>query len=182
MCYQINDTALLVLSADIVSVDNSFLTKQKKDYFSCSYFADEKTRWKGKGLIKSSDGLYTCHYCLVIPRPAQDLRILLLTKYHDNVGHPNRRRLLATLLKRFWWEQMSFGCKAHCSNYVVHNQAKPSRQGSSSLSSLGVPNYPWEIASMDFITDLSKSSKRNSTAILILVCHLTEMAYFVPCN
>ena len=92
---------MLVLSADTVSGDDDFMTKLKKSYFSCSYFADEKTRWKGHGLIKSFDGLYTYHNRLVIPRPAQDLRNLILIEYHDNVGHPNWRRLLATLLKRF---------------------------------------------------------------------------------
>jgi hypothetical protein len=107
-------------------------------------------------LIKLSDGLYTYHDRLVIPCPAQDLRILLLTQYHDNDSYLNWRRLLVTLLKWFWWERISFDCKAHCSNCVVCNRAKPSRQGSSSLSSLGVQNYPWEIVGMDFVTDLPK--------------------------
>ena len=77
---------------------------------------------------------------------------------------------------------MSFDCKAHCSNSVVCNRAKPSRQGSSSLSPLGVPNYPWGILGMDYVTDLPKSSKNNFTVILILVCHSTKMAHFVPCH
>jgi hypothetical protein len=77
---------------------------------------------------------------------------------------------------------MSFECEAHCSNCIVYDRAKPSRQGSSSLSPLGVPNYPWEIVGMDFVTDLPKSSKFNFSAILILVCQLTKMAYFVPCH
>jgi hypothetical protein len=94
LCYQSNDAALLVLLADTISVDNDFLTKLRIAYSSCSYFADETTRWKGHGLIKSSDGLYTYHDRLVIPRPGQDLRILLLTKYHDNACHPNWRRFL----------------------------------------------------------------------------------------
>jgi hypothetical protein len=77
---------------------------------------------------------------------------------------------------------MSFDCKAHCSNCVVCNRAKPSKQGSLSLSPLGVPNYPWEIVGMDFVTDLPKSSKNNFTDVLILVCYLTKMAHFVPCH
>ena len=44
LCYQSNETSLLVLSADIVSVDDGFLTKLKTSYSSCSYFVDEKTR------------------------------------------------------------------------------------------------------------------------------------------
>ena len=173
----------MVLSADIVSVDDDFLTKLKSAYSSCPYFSDKiKARWKSHGFVKSIEGLYTYHDRLVIPRPAQDLRILLLTEYHDNVGHPNWRRLLANLLKRFWWERMSFDCKNHCSNCVVCNRAKPSRQGSASISPLGVREYPWEVVGMDFVTDLPKSSKLQYTAILILVCHLTKMAHFVPCH
>ena len=112
-CYQSNDIASMVLSADIVSVDDDFLTKLKTVYYSCSYFCDEKTRLKDHGLIKSSYGLFTYQDKLVIPRPAQEMRILLLTEYHDNDGHPNWRRLLTTLLKRFWWEWTSFYYKAH---------------------------------------------------------------------
>jgi hypothetical protein len=76
---------------------------------------------------------------------------------------------------------MSFDCKKHCSNCVVCNRAKPSRQGSASLSPLGVPEYPWEVVGMDSITNLPLSSKLQYTAILILVCH-KKMAHFVPCH
>ena len=77
---------------------------------------------------------------------------------------------------------MSFDCKNHCSNCVVCNRAKPSRQGSASMSPLGVPEYPWEVVGMDSVTYLPKSSKLQYTAILILVCHLPKMAHFVPCH
>jgi transposase InsO family protein len=77
---------------------------------------------------------------------------------------------------------MSFDRKTRYSNCVVRNRAKPSRQGSSSLSPLGVPNYPWEIADMDFVTDLLKNSKYNFIVFLVLVCHSTKMAHFVPCH
>ena len=99
-----NDTALLVLSADTVYVDDDFLAKLKSAYSSCPHVSDEmKTRWKCHGLVKSSNnGLYTYHDRLVIPRPSQDLCILLLTEYHDINGHPNWQRLLVNLLKRFF--------------------------------------------------------------------------------
>ena len=103
LCYQNNETSLFVLSADTISVDDDFLTRLKSAYSSCPYFFDEiKARWKSHGIVKSSTGLYTYNDRLVILRPAQDLRILLLAEYHDNDGHPNWRRLLASLLKRFW--------------------------------------------------------------------------------
>jgi len=37
LCYQNNDTPLLVLSADNVSVDDGFLARLKTAYSSCSY-------------------------------------------------------------------------------------------------------------------------------------------------
>ena len=101
MCYQSNNIAFVALSADSVSVDDNFLTKLKHSYSSCSYFSYEKTRWVIHGMIKSSGGLYTYHDKLVIPRPTQDMHILLLTEYHDNDGHPNWHRLSAKLFKRF---------------------------------------------------------------------------------
>ena len=63
MCYQNNDTTLLVLLADTISADDDFLSQLKSAYSSCPYFSDEiKARWKDHGLIiKSSDGLYTYH-------------------------------------------------------------------------------------------------------------------------
>ena len=45
-----------------------------------------------------------------------------------------------------------------------------------------MPEYPWEVVGMDFVTDLPRSSKLQYTAILILVCHLTKIAHFVPCH
>ena len=77
---------------------------------------------------------------------------------------------------------MAFDCKTWCSDSIVCNRAKPSRQGSLSLSPLGVPNYHWEMVGMDFVTDLPKISKHNFAAILILVCHLMKRAHFVTCH
>jgi hypothetical protein len=77
---------------------------------------------------------------------------------------------------------MSFDCKKPYSNCVVCNRAKPSRQVLASLSPLGVLEYPWEVVGMDFLTNYQKNSKLQYTAILILVCHLKNMAHFVPCH
>ena len=41
LCYQNNDTALLVLSTDIVYVNDKFLIKLKSAYSLCPYFSDE---------------------------------------------------------------------------------------------------------------------------------------------
>ena len=61
-------------------------------------------------------------------------------------------------------------------------RAKPDRRGASSLHPLGVPEYPWEIIGIDYVTDLPKSGSKLYTSVFIMVCHLTKMAHFVPCH
>ncbi len=58
-------------------------------------------RDRGKNNEKSSDGLFRYHSRVVIPRPANALIKAFVFEYHDNAGHPNSRRLMASLLKRF---------------------------------------------------------------------------------
>ncbi len=46
---------------------------------------------------------------------------------------------------------------------------------------LGVPEYPWEIIGIDYVTDLPKRGSHGYTSVFIMVCHLTKMTHFVPC-
>ena len=149
------------------------------EYSSCSYFADENTRWKGHGLIKSSDGLYTYHDRLVIPRLSQDLCILLLTKCSYNVGHQNWQRLLTSLLKRFLRERVYIvGLQGSFLQLWCLQLLKPDLTRFFFLVSLGVTDYPWEIIGMDFVIDFTKSSEFHSTNIIVL-CLPSDMAHFL---
>jgi hypothetical protein len=47
---------------------------------------------------------------------------------------------------------------------------------------LGIPEYPWEIVGIDYVTNLPKSGLYGYTTVFIMVCHLTKMAHFVPCH
>ena len=106
---------------------------------------------------KSSDGLFRYYNRVVIPRPTLALIKALLVEYHDNVGHPNYRRLMASLLKRFWWDKMTFDCNSHCQRCIVCNRAKPDRRGGVALQPLGILEYPWEIVGIDYVTGILKS-------------------------
>ena len=101
--YNGNDPALLALPTfQSLNVDDDFLSKLKEAYSSCNYFFDENICRRKRQLIeKSPDGLFRYHHREVIPRPSLALIESLLVEYHDNVGHPNYRRLMASLLKRF---------------------------------------------------------------------------------
>ena len=118
----------------------------------------------------------------MIPRPSNALIMALLFEYHDNFGHPNYRRLMASLLERYWWDKMTLDCKLYCQHCVTCNRAKPERRGGASLQPLGIPEYPWEIIGIDHVTDSPESGLYGHITVIIMVCHLTKMAIFVPCR
>ena len=176
-----NTDGISGVNADDISVDENFSIKLKKEYEATSYF-DEDGRWQKDGLQKTADGLFLYHDRIVIPRPAQELRKCLMHELHDAAGHPSWRRLLASLLKRFWWKGISADCKDHCSKCVECNRSKPHRRGQAPVHPLPVPSYPWEIVGVDYVTCLPKSGKASYTAVMIIVDHLTRMAHFIPCH
>ena len=102
--YNGNDPALLALTTfQSLNVDDDFLSQLKGAYFSCNYFSDENIGRKKRQLIeKLSDGLFRYHHRVVIPRLPLTLITSLLVEYHNNVGHPNYHRSMASLLKRFF--------------------------------------------------------------------------------
>ena len=65
-----------------------------------------------------------------------------------------------------------------CAIYI----AKSDRRGGASLQPLGIPEYPWEIIGIHYFIDLPKSCLYGHIAVFLMVCHLTKMAYFVPCH
>jgi hypothetical protein len=175
------EPALLALSTEILNDVVDILAQLKEAYISCNYFSDENSlRWKSQKIEKSTDGSFRYHNRLVITRPAQALKMVLLLEYYDNASNSNHRRVLATLLIRYWWDKMAFDCKTYCRNCIVCNRAKPDRRGASRLHPLGVPEYPWEIVGIDYVTDLPRSGSRGYISVLMMVCHLTKMAHFVP--
>ena len=65
---------------------------------------------------------------------------------------------------------------------MICNRAKPDRRGGVSFQPLGIPEYPWEIVGIYFVTDIPKSGLYGHTTFCIMVSHLTKMVHFVPCH
>ena len=99
--YNGNEPALLALTTEDLNVIAYFLTQLKEAYSSCNFFSEENSsRRKSQKIMKSADRLFRYHNRLVIPRPSQALKEVLLLERHDNDDHSNYHRVLATLLKR----------------------------------------------------------------------------------
>jgi hypothetical protein len=169
-----------------LNVDDDFLSSMKGAYSTCTplaYFSnDNNERILRQTNEKLSDGLFIYHNRVVIPRPAIALINALLFEYYNNVGHPNYRHLMASLVKRYWWDKMTLDCKWYCQHYVICNKAKPDRRGGVSLHPLGISQYPWEFVGIDYVTDLPKRGLYGHTTVFIMVCYLTKTVHFVPCH
>ena len=60
---------------------------------------------------------------------------------------------------------MTLDCKLHRQYCVICNRAKFDRRGVASLQPLGIPEYPWDIVGIDYVTDLPKSSLYGHTTV-----------------
>jgi len=155
-----NDPALQALSIlEALNVDDDFLSNLKGAYSNCVNFSnDNNERRLRQKFDKSSDWLFRYHNRVVIPRPANALIKAFAFEYRDNIGHPNYRRLMASLLKRrYRWDKMTLDYKSYCQTCVICNRAKPDRKSGASLQSLGIPEYPWEIVGIDYVAEIPKS-------------------------
>ncbi len=140
-----------------------------------------KARWKGHGLNKSSDGLYTHHVRLVIPRLAQDLCIALLIDCRvmivHQIGNNACWQLCANL--RFLRERLYLvGLECSFLQIIMFAIIEIRYGKFFCLVSLCVTAYSWEIVGMDCVTELTTSSEFHLTTILDFVCHLIWRTFF----
>jgi hypothetical protein len=77
---------------------------------------------------------------------------------------------------------MTLDCKLYCQHCMICNRTKLDRRGGASLQPLVIPEYPWEIVEINYVTDLPKRGLYGHTTIFIMACHLTKMAHQVPCH
>ena len=77
---------------------------------------------------------------------------------------------------------MTFDFKKYCQHCVICNRAKPDQRGGASLQPLGIPEYPWKIVRIVYVTNLSKSGANGYIAIFSMVFRMAKMAHFVQCH
>ena len=107
---------------------------------------------------------------------------MLMSEFHVQGGHCGHKRLTARIMEKYWWRGLAHDCREYVSKCVTCNRAKADRTASAPVNPLPVPDYPWEVVGVDFVTGLPPSGKNKYDAVMVVVCHLTKMAHFVPCH
>lgn len=111
----------------------------------------------------------------------EDLRREIVKLHHDitSAGHPGRWKTYELVTRNYWWPNMSIFVKNYVAGCDVCQRMKNRPQQSyGPLMPNKVPNAPWEIITVDLITQLPESDGFN--AICVVVCRLTKRAHFFP--
>jgi hypothetical protein len=131
--------------------------------------------------FSADDGLL--YYKGLLYLPDLNSRLLVLRSRHDSpaAGHYGSRKTLELVSRDYWWPRMDKFIAKYVKTCDVCSRSKaPRHRPFGLLQPLPIPDKPWESISMDFITDLPKSSSYDS--ILVIVDRFSKMAHFVPCT
>jgi archaellum component FlaC len=135
-----------------------------------------KTRrfWLEDGL------LYTTGQRVFVPK-WNNLRRDVIRECHDTkwAGHPGIDRTLALIERTYYWPQMRDQVETYVRTCLVCQQDKIEQKlPGGLLDPLPVPDQPWDVITMDYITALPKSEGFKS--IIVIVDRFSKYATFIP--
>ncbi|GJT57106.1 putative nucleotidyltransferase, ribonuclease H, partial [Tanacetum coccineum] len=110
------------------------------------------------------------------------LREAVLTEAHSSPFsiHPGSTKMYRDLKQKFWWNGMKHDVARFVAKCLTCQQVKIEHQRVSGLlQPLDIPTWKWDQISMDFVTGLPRTFKKND-AIWVVVDRLTKSANFLP--
>jgi hypothetical protein len=112
----------------------------------------------------------------------QELKLAILKEMHNVMyaGHPGYHKTIAAVKNHYIWP----GMKKEIIEYIVRcmecQKVKDEhRHPIGLLQPLPIPEWKWEVVTMDFITGLPRTSKQHNS-IMVVVDKLTKAAHFIP--
>nr|GEW64174.1 putative reverse transcriptase domain-containing protein [Tanacetum cinerariifolium] len=94
--------------------------------------------------------------------------------------HLGSTKMYGDLKQHFWWNDMMQDIATYVGRYVICQQVKIKHQRASGLlQPLDIPVWKWDEISMDFVTGLPRTQKKND-AIWVVVDRLTKSAHYLP--
>ncbi|CAI7889308.1 unnamed protein product [Closterium sp. NIES-53] len=112
------------------------------------------------------------------------LRHILLEEFHDvpYAGHFGSNKTLAGIAKYYYWPRMAADVQQFVTSCDTCQRTKSSKQKKTGLlQPLPVPEQPWQVVSLDFITGLPSTS-RGHDSILVVIDKFSKMGHFIPTN
>jgi hypothetical protein len=96
------------------------------------------------------------------------------------VGHLGYQKTLATVRSQYFWPRM----KKEVANYIViciecQKVKTKHRHPTCLLQPFPIPEWKWEVVTIDFITKLPRTMKQHDS-IMVVVDKLTKTTHFIP--
>jgi hypothetical protein len=124
---------------------------------------------------------YTGYNRVCVPRP---LVPKILKEVHHGItgtAHGGNLKTYKRIAQMFYWPKMSTDIKSFVTSCDICQQIKHRRHAPyGMLQPIPIPDQPFEVVTMDFITDLPESNGYN--AIFVIIDKLTKYAFFIPCT
>ena len=94
-------------------------------------------------------------------------------------GHPGYQKMITTIRNQFYWPNMKSEIAGYFSKCLDCQQVKPKHQHPTGLlQPLPIPEWKWEIISVDFITIYTKTQRQNNS-IMVVIDKLSKSAHFI---
>jgi hypothetical protein len=112
----------------------------------------------------------------------QDLKIMILHEMHNvpYVGHPGYQKTVATFKSHYFWLGMKRDMAEYITRCMECQKVKDEhRHPAGLLQPLPIPEWKWEVVTMNFIIGFPRKSKQHHS-IMVVVDKLTKDAHFIP--
>ncbi|GJP84358.1 hypothetical protein CLOP_g14419, partial [Closterium sp. NIES-67] len=103
-------------------------------------------------------------------------------KYHDVLyaRHFGNNKTLTGIAKHYYWPHMADDVQEFVTSCTTCQRMKSSKQKKAGLlQPLPVPEQPWQVVSIDFITGLPTTTSDHD-AILVVIDKFSKMGHFIP--
>jgi hypothetical protein len=109
----------------------------------------------------------------------RDLKLEILKEMHNMAyaGHLGYQKTMAAVKRHYFWPCL----KKEITEYIARCQKVKAehRHLAGLLQPLPIPEWKWEVVTMDFIIGLPRTSKQHDS-IMVVVDKLTKAAHFIP--
>jgi hypothetical protein len=113
---------------------------------------------------------------------SQELKIMILREMHNvpYVRHSRYQKTIAVVKSQYYWPGMKKEVFEYIAKCLESKKVKVEHRHPGGLfQPLPIPEWKWEVVTMDFITKLPITSKQHDS-IMVVVDKLTKDAHFIP--
>jgi hypothetical protein len=128
-----------------------------------------------------ADGILLYKNIIYVPN-VQDLKLMILNEMHNvpYVGHPGYQKTVAAVKSHYFWPGMKKYIVEYITRCMECQKVKAEhRHPTGLLQPLPIPEWKWEVVTMDFITGFPRTGKQHDS-IMVVVDKLMKYSHFIP--